>query len=318
MRIGQNPAKFVNTVSKPSNVTVAVVNYIPYQHGFYAEALDVLKACLQSVYNEEKETFDLMVFDNGSCEEVQNFLIDEFRNNKIQFLILSDKNLGKGGAWNILFDAAPGEFIAYADSDVFFHTNWLSESLRIFQTFPNVGMLTARPFFTKKEFSSHTLSWAKSQSNVALEVGKLIPWEIFLEFDLSLGQEISAIEQEFQSNDIEKITFEGVSAIIGGSHWQFLTRKAVIKDFLPFDMDRPMGQVKQLDKRMNEAGYLRLMTPEPLADNMSNSLKINTLERSSSFFAKKKTLKYNLLDFPLIKKFLLGIHHRIFLLYYDR
>jgi glycosyltransferase involved in cell wall biosynthesis len=318
MRIGQNPAKFVNNVSKPANITVAVLNYIPYQQGFYAEALDVLKACLQSVYFEQKQTFDLMVFDNGSCEEVQDFLLSEFRNHTIQYLILSEKNLGKGGAWNIIFDAAPGEFIAYADSDVYFHENWLDESLKIMQTFPNVGMVTARPFFTKKEFSSHTISWAHSQPNVIFEQGKMIPWETFLEFDLSLGQELNTIEQEYQSNDIEKITLDGVSAIIGGSHWQFLTRKNVINEFLPFDMDRPMGQVKQLDKRMNEAGFLRLMTSVTYADNMSNTLKVNTLERSSNDKTKKIKNNYKLLDLPLVKKVLLGLHHRIFLLYYDR
>lgn len=318
MRIGQNPAKFVNNVSKPANITVAVLNYIPYQQGFYAEALDVLKACLQSVHFEQKQTFDLMVFDNGSCEEVQDFLLSEFRKHTIHYLILSEKNLGKGGAWNIIFNAAPGEFIAYADSDVYFHENWLDESLKIIQAFPNVGMVTARPFFTKKDFSSHTVTWAKSQSNIIFEQGKLIPWETFLEFDLSLGQELSAIEQEYQSNDIEKITLDGVSAIIGGSHWQFLTRKKIIDGFLPFDMDRPMGQVKQLDKRMNEAGFLRLMTPDPYADNMSNTLKVNTLDRSSNAATKKVSRKYKLLDFPLIKKLLLGLHHRIFLLYYDR
>ena len=33
-----------------------------------------------------------------------------------------------------------------------------------------------------------------------------------------------------------------------------------------------MGQVRMLDQRMNEAGYLRLMTVDSLAQNMSNSL----------------------------------------------
>ena len=33
-----------------------------------------------------------------------------------------------------------------------------------------------------------------------------------------------------------------------------------------------MGQVRQLDKRMNDAGLLRLMVSDPLAMNMSNTL----------------------------------------------
>ncbi len=43
-------------------------------------------------------------------------------------------------------------------------------------------------------------------------------------------------------------------------------------DNLPFDMDKLMGQVRQLDKRMNDAGLLRLMVSDPLAMNMSNTL----------------------------------------------
>ena len=44
MRIGQNPAKYVKDVVKPARVTVAVLNYIPFLSGFYAEGLDVLSS----------------------------------------------------------------------------------------------------------------------------------------------------------------------------------------------------------------------------------------------------------------------------------
>ena len=58
MRIGQNPAKFVQTVAKPERITVAVLNYIPFQSGFYAEALDVLKHCLASARTDAGLPFD--------------------------------------------------------------------------------------------------------------------------------------------------------------------------------------------------------------------------------------------------------------------
>ncbi len=58
----------------------------------------------------------------------------------------------------------------------------------------------------------------------------------------------------------------------GASHWQFTAYKSTLQQFLPFDMSRPMGQVRQLDQRMNEAGLLRLMVSDPLAMNMSNTL----------------------------------------------
>lgn len=316
MRKGQNPAKFVNSVAKPANITVAVLSYIPYLSGFYADALKVLDACLSSARTETKLEYDLLVFDNGSYSEVQDYLLAEQREGRIQFLFLSDKNLGKGGAWNIIFETAPGDVIAYADSDVFFHTDWLSKSKEVLDIYPNVGMVTARPFITKKEFITNTIKWANENNQVEIESGKYVPWEVFAEFNLSLGQDINDIRADYEANDIEKIQYQGLTAFAGASHWQFLTRKEVIRKFLPFDMDRPMGQVKQLDQRMNEAGFLRLMTSEVLADNMSNTLEKMEVQQAERKDRTKKS--YVILDFPVIKRLLLFIHHRIFLAYYDR
>ena len=120
MRIGQNPAKFVKTVAQPERITVAVLNYIPLLSGYYADLLNVLKAHLTSVRENAGLPFDLMLFDNGSCEEVQQYLLDEFNAGNLEYLLLSQKNLGKGGAWNMLFGGAPGEIIAYTDNDVLF------------------------------------------------------------------------------------------------------------------------------------------------------------------------------------------------------
>ncbi|MEI6289182.1 MAG: glycosyltransferase family A protein, partial [Chloroflexota bacterium] len=100
MRKGQNPAKFVNQVIKPERVTVALLNFIPFISGFYSEALDVLKISLESMRTDAGLPFDLLVFDNGSCAEVRDFLVQEKENGHIQYLLLSEKNLGKGGAWN--------------------------------------------------------------------------------------------------------------------------------------------------------------------------------------------------------------------------
>ena len=72
--------------------------------------------------------------------------------------------MGKGGAWNVMLAGAPGEIIAYTDSDVLFSPNWLSRSVEILETFPNVGMVTARPFRTPPEFIKSTLKWARENA----------------------------------------------------------------------------------------------------------------------------------------------------------
>jgi glycosyltransferase involved in cell wall biosynthesis len=318
MRVGQNPAKYVKEVARPERITVAVLNYIPFVSGFYAEMPDVLRECLDAIHETADLPFDLMVFDNASCPEVRQYLLDEYEADRIQYLLLSEKNLGKGGAWNIMLSGAPGEIIVYLDNDCLFSKGWLSRSVELLETYPNVGMVTARPFRTPPEFYSGTVSWAEVEPDAAVERDDFIPFEVFREFDRSLAQTEEQIRQHYGESEDVRLSYKGVQAIAGASHWQFAAYKHVLAEYLPFDMSRPMGQVRQLDQRMNDAGYLRLMPTDPLAMNMSNTLR-NLPGRTSSTQDRKTSGKRNLLlDFPPVRKAMLTFYDQVFRWYYDR
>ena len=107
-------------------------------------------------------------------------------------------------------------------------------------------------------------------------------------------------------------------ALAGESHWQFTAYKSTLGQFLPFDMDKPMGQVRQLDKRMNDAGLLRLMVSDPLAMNMSNTLGYLRGELGQRERGKKKVgIGKRVLELPPIKKMLVALYNKIFSWYYS-
>jgi len=320
MRVGQNPAKFVDEVPQPAQVTAAVISYIPFMEGYYAQSLEVLKACLTSLREHADMALDLMVFDNASCAEVQEYLLGEQAAGRIQYLILSEQNLGKGGAWNAIFGAAPGKYIAYADSDVYFYPGWLSPQIKALETFPQVGMVTGMPILTPIQYSMATVDWAEKMKDVRLSKGQLISWEDFWFHASSLGDDEERARAFYAENEAHAITFKGKTYYIGSSHFQFVARKEALQSITPIPFTRPMGEVRQLDALINEKGYLRLCTSERYVRHMGNTLpeEMKSLVEGDRPVKRKAGRRKGLSGFGPVRRFLQWVHQWSFDVLYRR
>lgn len=273
MRVGQNPVKSIEEIAPPASVTVVIIAYIPFLSGYYAQSLDVLKLCLGSLQaNTPPGEYDLLVFDNGSCTEVREYLLAEQSAERIQYLWLSERNLGKPAAWNAALAAAPGQIVAYADSDVCFYPGWLQASLETLQAFPKAGMVTAMPMLIPEKYSTTTLNWAKRQRGLKLERGQLLPWQDFWRHARSLGDSEAQAREFYAQNKAVRLSAKGRSYYLGAAHFQFTAPKAALQAVLPIPAERPMGRVRLLDEAMNRAGYLRLCTADWHVQHIGNTL----------------------------------------------
>lgn len=313
MRVGQNPAKFIHQVARPAEVTVTIVSCIPFLSGFHEQSLDVLKACLTSIHEHTPEPHDLLVFDNHSCREVRDYLREAYEQGIIQYLVLSDKNVGKIGAWNFMFGAAQGRYIVFADSDIYFRPGWLSASLALFKAFPDVGMVTARPLRTPMEFSSATLDWARRQPPGVLEEGCFLDWETYWEHVQSLGHAEDRARQEYPQGKDYRLSYQGLTAFVGAAHFQFMARSEVLKRIFPLASGEPMRGERALDIAINKMGLLRLTTARPLVWHMGNRL---TAVAPTPRKTQSRSLWTRFLNLAPIRRLLLGLHNRIFRLYF--
>lgn len=313
MRVGQNPAKFIHQTAQPAEITIAVISCIPFLSGFHEQSLEVLKACLSSIREHTPEPHDLLVFDNHSCREVRDYLREAYEQGMIQYLVLSDKNVGKIGAWNFIFGAAQGRYIVFADSDIYFRPGWLADSLQLFETFPDVGMVTARPLRTPMEFSSATLDWARRQSPGVLEEGCFLDWETYWEHVQSLGHTEAKARQDYPQGKDYRLSYQGTIAFVGAAHFQFMARSEVLKKIIPLPAGEPMRGERALDIAINQLGLLRLTTARPLVWHMGNRL---TLPAPTREKRRAVSCWRRLLNLTVIRRLLLGLHNWIFRLYF--
>ena len=325
MRQGQNPAKFVSKVARPENVTVAVLSYIPFLRGYYEQSLDVLKLCLWSIWEHTDGPFDLMVFDNGSCQEVVEYLESSFESDLIQYLLLSSRNLGKVGAWNMILSGAPGEWIVFADSDIFFFPGWLQEHLDLFNHFPDVGTVTGLPRRRRTTYSERTMERVAEHPEIEISQGHFIPEEWIADHARSVGKKES-LDSELARDDF-LLEYRGMQAYVTAQHFQFLVRKEVLKPYLPFDYTRPMGKdVANFDMAIESSGLLRIATKERTIMHMGNridpelmrSLKLGGTEVTEGLPSKpaRTSTRRRILDWTPVRYALLGIYNRIFRWYF--
>ena len=276
-RIGINPSRGQKLDFTPARTTVAVLVYAPHQAGYFQNRLDVTRMTIESILANTREPFDLLVFDNGSCPEMVDYLKSLEADGKIDYLILSKRNVGKLNALKIIFNSAPGEIVAYTDDDVFHLPGWLDAHLKIIDTFPNVGAVTGFYIRQRVAMSSDSTLAFVNQPGIQTERGLLMPRKWEEEYLVNSGRDWERYEKEVAGIEDIIVTYQGLQAWVSAHHFQMVCPKAVIQEVLDEMLPEGwsgdvMGRMVEMDDRMDARGYLRFCTREQTVRLMGNAI----------------------------------------------
>jgi glycosyltransferase involved in cell wall biosynthesis len=269
-----NPSRLRITDYHPARVTICLLVHIPEQIGYFAHRLDVLKLCLRSILTHTEGSFELLVFDNGSCLEVVDYLRSLQEDGAIQYLFLSSRNIGISSALKIMFSAAPGEIIAYSQDDVLFLPGWLQAHLEILDTYPRVGMVSGMPVREQFRYGNQYLpNYLSEFPEVSAKYGHFIPDKWERDFYESGGRDV---EKELETIRVAYkdilLEYKGIKAYSTAVHFQYVARKSVILQGFEAKWEERLmvGPDVEIDKRIDILGYARLSTNQRYVRHIGN------------------------------------------------
>lgn len=269
MRVGQNPMRNSNADMSLPPVVVAITTHLPdVMDPYHRDRLAILEACVTSARKFAGMDHQVMIWDNGSCSQVQGWLRYTV---KPDFLILSH-NIGKTSAQKMqLRMFPPGTIVALSDDDVLYYPDWLQTSVEVLRGLPpTAGAVSCCPSKNKTTYHiSTTAQWATNEGILTLEKNTPQRDQWDRDFAISVGRPLEDYKREYDRFPWPVITWQNRRLLAGCSHVQFVCYAERIEPCFRWGK-RAMGEQNTFDQAINDRGLLRIFTDDRLARHMGN------------------------------------------------
>jgi glycosyltransferase involved in cell wall biosynthesis len=264
--VGQNPLRYKPAVKFPP-VIGTVVTHLPSQDGYHRERLEIIKTCLNSMRGNAGRYLPILVWDNGSCTALLDWLTTEYLPD---WLVIS-QNVGKNSARTSILRMFPFEtVVCMSDDDIYYYPDWLNPQIDLLETFPDVGAVTGYPVRSSFNWGNKsTLAWAEAHAKVSY--GRFIPDEWEADFCRSVGRSLSKHGEVVGNTQDAIIDYRGYRAYATSHHCQFIAQAGRLEGILDWN-GVSVGDETNFDMTIDELGYLRLATLDRLTRHMGNHL----------------------------------------------
>ncbi|MEO5775555.1 MAG: glycosyltransferase family 2 protein [Flavobacterium sp.] len=268
MRKGLNPHKDKQQEKSEFIHQVIIPVYIPNQQGYFKDSFRILQICLESLFKTAHSKTFISVIDNGSSNEIKEYLDSLFTSQKIHEVIHT-ANIGK---LNSIVKGLVGnniELVTISDSDVFFLENWQNETVKIFNAFPKAGVVGVVPQF---RVFSHLCGNLISENffSKKLKFTEVKNPEAMKKFFHSIWGEDSFNPVHLKWN----LTIENKKdiAVVGSGHFVATYKKSIFQETRTyFDFKMGADTEKYLDEMPLKKGLWRLTTNDNYAYHMGNA-----------------------------------------------
>lgn len=109
---------------------------------------ELTEKCLEHLFSRTKSPYRLTVIDNGSNDGTQDLLVSYYFQNKIDNLILLDRNYGLEYARNTALRHLHSQYCVFFDNDLLvpdLEPDWLNRQIALMEKYPQFGCVALRP-----------------------------------------------------------------------------------------------------------------------------------------------------------------------------
>jgi hypothetical protein len=270
MRIGYNPQK--DKVQKESRFLhqIIIPVYIPHQEGYFKDSFVIFQLCLDSLFATiHKKTF-ITIVNNGSGNFVKDYLDELLKKNKIHEVIHT-QNIGK---LNAILKGLAGnniELVTISDADVMFLPNWQTETVKVFNQLPKVGVVGIVPQFKTYKSNCGNLIF----DNFFNKKMKFIPIKnpkALVRFYDSIGW-ARDYNQDFLEFSLGLEINLDLKVYVGSGHFVATYKKDVFQEITSYIGYKLGGNSEgYLDMAPLQKGYWRVTTYDNYAYHLGNTL----------------------------------------------
>jgi hypothetical protein len=286
MRIGSNPEKTSKPIVLDNYHRIVIPVYIPNFDGYFKDAFDIFKLCLESLLLTVHSKSRITIYNNNCHIDVKHYIEQRYNeSNLIDQVFHSKENVGK---INAILAAVKGNlepFITITDADVLFINNWQVACESIFDGFPEAGMVS--PVANPKLFNAYNANnWYYALIKGKLYFEKNNNPEGVLRFFKSLGNENSNLNSvQLENFLILENNKKSCKAVMGCGHFVAVMRREIFDKGVTKPALFKIGlgiENKFIDKPNEDLGYLRLATLDNLAFHMGNTIEAWMYEKFNS------------------------------------